>query len=385
MDAAQVLIRLLKCAWKNEELEKTGDEIALEQAYELAKYHCVEVMAYDALNRQEQKRLCAEAGKPGNEWMDAWKKRRQQAFLMNLTQLSEAERIFAGLEEAQIPFLPLKGYWMKQMYPKPDFRQMADLDILIEPELAEKAHGLMGRLGYRCEAYGKSDTDSYFMAPYVHVELHKRLIPPDRTPYAEYFERCWEKADAEEGYSYRYRMKWEDFYVYMTGHFAKHYFSSGSGIRSVMDFYVFTETFGDQLDWKYISGELEKTGLREFEADVQALSRVWFDGQEPTEKTWSMEDYILHSGTYGNVKNRVGHGLMDMSEEMGSVRRAKIRYLRSRLLPELSFMKTRYAILEKWPVLLPVFYVVRLGYSVLFRGRRMAAEWGAWRGWRRDE
>lgn len=120
--------------------------------------------------------------------MTEWRKCRDQAFLMGLTQQREALRVMEALENHEIAFLPLKGYWMKQMYPQPYYRQMADLDILIDADKAGQARKVMKALGYRTEDYGAGAHDSYFLEPYVSVELHRTLMT--QRNYAEYFSQA---------------------------------------------------------------------------------------------------------------------------------------------------------------------------------------------------
>lgn len=48
-----------------------------------------------------------------------------------------------AFEEEGIDCLPLKGIWMKQFYPDPSLRMMADLDILYRPEQLEKVESVL--------------------------------------------------------------------------------------------------------------------------------------------------------------------------------------------------------------------------------------------------
>lgn len=48
-----------------------------------------------------------------------------------------------AFEEEGIDCLPLKGIWMKQFYPDPSLRMMADLDILYRPEQLKKVESVL--------------------------------------------------------------------------------------------------------------------------------------------------------------------------------------------------------------------------------------------------
>jgi hypothetical protein len=53
----------------------------------------------------------------------------------------------------------------------------------------------------------------------------------------------------------------EDFYIYQMGHLYKHYSKGGSGIRSVLDTYIYLKRYEDILDRGYLDKEFEKMGI----------------------------------------------------------------------------------------------------------------------------
>ena len=76
---------------------------------------------------------------------------------------------------------------------------------------------------------------------------------------------------------YEYRLSDEDFYVFLIAHIAKHYRFGGTGIRSLLDLYVYEKSLTD-LDFKYIEGELEKIGLLVFYKKINAITFNWYSG-----------------------------------------------------------------------------------------------------------
>lgn len=64
-------------------------------------------------------------------------------------QRAELQAILEVTADAQVPLLPLKGaVTAHQLYPTPDFRQMADLDLLVQPDAWPAVSACMARLGY---------------------------------------------------------------------------------------------------------------------------------------------------------------------------------------------------------------------------------------------
>ncbi|HAM14311.1 MAG TPA: hypothetical protein DCP91_00300, partial [Eggerthellaceae bacterium] len=55
---------------------------------------------------------------------------------------------------------------------------------------------------------------------------------------------------------------------------------AGTGLRSLLDVYVWVRAKGGTLDWDRVSGELAKMGLAEFEARNRRLAMRLFGGAE---------------------------------------------------------------------------------------------------------
>ena len=70
------------------------------------------------------------------------------------TQHITVEQILKTFEENHIACMPLKGYLVKYLYPQPDMRLMADVDILIKDEQAEQVKKLMMDFGFTVEHQG---------------------------------------------------------------------------------------------------------------------------------------------------------------------------------------------------------------------------------------
>lgn len=92
--------------------------------------------------------------------------------------------------------------------------------------------------GYKAEHVGKGHDERWVE---YYSDIKDRLIP-DRTD-----DRC-----------YGYHMSDEDFYIYITSHAYKHYSGSGTGLRTLMDFYAYLNAKGDTFNLDYIRTECKK-------------------------------------------------------------------------------------------------------------------------------
>ena len=110
----------------------------------------------------------------------------------------------------------------------------------------------------------------------MNIEMHHCMIGENSLLDA-YYEDIWKRARQEEGKSHIYRLSWEDFYIFMIAHMAKHFQGGGCGIRSIVDMWLFSDRMKESLDWDYVRKELEKIELAQFErcrCDLVSVGKV---------------------------------------------------------------------------------------------------------------
>ena len=240
----------------------------------------------------------------------------------------ERTAVLDELEAAGIWYAPVKGSVMKDLYPMIGMRQMADNDILYDASRTADVKTIMERLGFVIDQYyGRSIHDHFFKPPVCNFEMHRMLFGAGHNQrLVDYYQDIKSRLLPDEGRSFGYHFSDEDFYVYMIAHEYKHYSGGGTGLRSLLDTYVFCRWKGEALDWPYIAGELDMLGIADFEEQNRSLALHLFDSEPLTEENEAMLDYILSSGTYGTVQNRVRNKV----SAYGNGRVAKLRYMQGR-------------------------------------------------------
>ena len=264
----------------------------------------------------------------------------------------EREQILHALEEAGIWYLPLKGVILRDYYPNPALRQMADTDILFDVSRSADVQRIMESFGFVKDPEDEIEHQEVYRKPPASVfEMHTMLFDTltDKRLY-EYYKNVEERL---LGDGFQRRMSHEDFYLYMIAHEYKHFYWGGIGLRALMDTYVFLKRFGEELDWKYIRSEAYRLGILEFETRNRTLARKVFSagttaGLEDEEKT--MLDYFVASGAFG-TQEFVIHNKM---REVG-----KFRYWLERTFLPMETIKYHYPLFYKHRILLPVLPVYR--------------------------
>lgn len=324
-----------------ERIEKTN----LEHLYQASQRHLLTAIVCEALKS---------AGIYDQKFHQAWAKSVRKVTAMQI----DMELLFAEMEKEKIWYMPLKGTVLKDFYPSIGLRQMADFDILFDKAFVQKVCNILITLGFTCEEFGKGNHDVYHKQPVSNFEMHKELFgETHKKEIYEYYHNIRPRLIKDEGNQYGYHFSNEDLYIYLTAHEYKHFSSGGTGLRSVLDIYVFWQKFGSQLDTDYITAETQKMGISDFEQQNRLLSLHLFGNKELTKTDHSILKYIISSGTYGTLQ----HGIESKINKYGSQKKGKrAAFLMNRLFLPLDEVKAYYPFYYKHKILLPALAFHRL-------------------------
>lgn len=275
--------------------------------------------------------------------------------------------LFNRFDRMGIWYMPLKGSVLKDYYPAYGMRQMSDHDILFDSSRADDVKSIMKSMGFSCKSFGTGVHDTYHKEPVSNFEMHRALFAPasgDRL--CDYYLNTKDRLVKDEGTGYGYHFSSEDFYIYMIAHEYKHYSVGGTGLRSLLDTYVYISKCGDKLDWKYITSEVQKLGIADFERQNRSLALHLFSNTALTDAEQEMLSYIISSGTYGTVEHSVENAI----RKAGS----KGRYLVSRLFLPMEIVKTCYPFFYWHKVFLPMLCLYRIGRALTVSWKRTRKE-----------
>lgn len=283
-------------------------------------------------------------------------------------QMYAIDTVLSAFEKNGIAHLPLKGVLLKKLYPRHEMRTMSDADILIRfDEYEEKIKPIMLESGFLEGT--ESDHELHWHSKTLFLELHKRIIPSYNKDYYSYFGDGWRLAKLDGEYKNRYKMSDEDRYIYLFTHLAKHYRNGGIGIKHMTDLWVCTFK-NPELDYKYIKAELEKLQLLKFYNNISSTLSVWFGDSPDTEMTDLITDFIFSSGAYGTFENKIAaDGARESQTGEQSINSRSFKRILSVIFLPFRYMKEKYPIVGKIPLLLPVFWVVRWFEGVFKKGR----------------
>ena len=363
-NVSEYFIKLIRSTIKDEIPSEKPEDIEWRDVLNLAAYHKVDEMVFCAVEKLRNK--------PDQMILDKMYAQHEKNQLVNTIQLAEAEMILNEITAKGIDILPLKGYVLKSLYPDSNYRQMGDLDYLLEEENLSKAGQILQELGYMADDVGLEDShDVYTKKPYLEVELHRRLLPPTEENHW-YTDNIWERLHRNKENQHIMEMNWEDFYLYHLLHFEKHYSMDGCGIRSVIDQYYLMKCLEDRLDWDYINEMLPKMNYVEFESMSRGLAMAWFDDGEMKKEWEGPAEFIINSGAFGTFEQYQKWVMERYKREEGI--NTKAGFFFRRMFMERERMEFSYPILKKHGWMLPFLWIHRLFKAVIFRRGRVRRE-----------
>lgn len=266
------------------------------------------------------------------------------------------ESVSELFEENKLPYMPLKGTVIRNMYPQGWMRTSCDIDVLVHDGDFENAVELLKKNGYTAnEAVTKHDIT--FDTPNgIKLELHYDLIEKEHISLpTEVLKTAWEHSCVTDGKKYEYVMSDGMMSFYHISHMAKHFVEGGCGVKPLLDLYVIKKS--GHYDCDETRKLLKDGGLDTFAEKAIKLCEAWFSDGGLDETTKIMQDYILSGGVSGTVTTQY----VTQQKKQGG----KKKYILSRIFIPYNDMKRRYPTLEKHKILLPFCHVHRW-FSLLF-------------------
>ena len=343
LNTGKIIIEIIKA-------QLTGGEYSLpvncdyKKLFKMAEMHKVTSLIAGAVVNDENA--------PDNV-KDIFKKELFKASMRYSAQEKEREELSHIFSDNGIKFCFLKGYKVSRYYPEPELRFMLDMDVFVEESKIAQAEEIVKGRGYVLNTFGDDKDIGYIKKPFLNIEIHKDLkydYDKGFTYYKGAFERLTQGELPGEMH-----MTNEDFYVYILSHTAHHFQTSGTGIKNVLDHFILKDKLLPECKANELYTALETVGLTEFSKRMDALSDYWFNGGKCDDDILEMAEYVLLSGVFGNETNNYLSGIL-----RGEYKESRLSYLLHRAFPPFNQMKVRYKILCRFPVLLPIMWIVRL-------------------------
>ncbi|CUU46370.1 nucleotidyltransferase domain-containing protein [Clostridium beijerinckii] len=392
MDAYQkIIINILKASiWKQKFRYDKNIIIEWPLLIKEAWEHDISSLIYYSLDRRYLKNIDIEI-------LEQWKK---EIFIANLIQRNNINyilNIVNGLKKHGIEIIVLKGIVLREFYPRPEFRTMGDVDILIKKNDYDKVKSYLVSIGYECIDEGKNEVHQGFTSKgKLEVEVHWNLINNKyfNGNIEEFENNLWNNSIEIDINGVNTRiLSSNDFFLHMCLHMAVHAKLSGFGLRQMYDLSVFIINKYNELDWDYLIKKVEQYKILKFTQGLISLCSKLFKIEVPKKILTNaingrqldlLLENILRSGVHGKKEEiddfqiLCRYGTNQYHIESNLLRIIKF------LFPGKSEMISRYSYAKKSYFLLPVAWMhrafrgicVKYGVINIFRNSKKAVSLG---------
>lgn len=340
----EYLLKAVGAVINSDEIPKMPEDINARLLLELIVKNSLQAIGYLALKGQSF------------EYNDRLERSYRTVVAREISQQAEADRIRKDFSENGIDFMFLKGSHLKKLYPAPELRFMADTDVLVRSDDVERAKKILLSHGFEQKMDNGKDvvlTKKSFLT----VELHNTLFVEEYYMY-DYFLSVWDKA--QKIGEHEYAMTDSDMYIYTAAHLAEHFTTGGACFRPTMDIYLMRKKMSDKLDFPYIEKEFEKLSVDDFVKKIERVADGMFGNSEKDASLEVTENFIV----LGPPVKNTGVASVDGKD------RSKTEMILSSLFPSMKHMQLLFPVLKKAPVLLPLFWAVRLFERLFSRNAR---------------
>lgn len=263
----------------------------------------------------------------------------------------------------------VKGIICRNLYPDPDFRATGDEDIVVSDKDYQICADVLKKCGFVEQEDKANETGFIHNKSGLKIEVHKSLFQN----YGVYSEFNLLLGDMYESSS---SLLYEDteilcpsadkHFLYLVLHAFKHFIGSGVGIRQVCDIAMLARE--NKINWAEIYKNCEQVGAAGFLNGVLVIANKYFGldisvikaaapSFDENMNVDSLIDDLLDGGIYGsNSTDRIHSGLLTLNKYNSSRNDEKI----STLFPTLDRMKKKYPFLNKYPIMLPIAWIMRL-------------------------
>ena len=282
-----------------------------------------------------------------------------QTIAVNFNKANMFEDISQKLSASKIPHMPVKGWYIRALYPVPELRTFGDIDILINKQDRQKVDEIFTENGYSIKDNWEP-TYSYDKGA-LRCEVHTELMDSDigkGEQVITFFSNALKTAQKDVGQ--RYSPEKSLHLMYLFCHLAKHLYSGGAGIRMYMDIALFLKAYGSSLDFEKLYEDSKKLNLDTFFKTVLSACSKWFEIALPFDTSDidsadldALKKYTFGADLFGKTRDKSIISLRN--DEAGS----KGSVLKDTLFPTAEKIEERYKFIKGRKYLLPIAWVAR--------------------------
>ncbi len=346
-----------------------------ERMYRMADYHKVANIVYLGV---------LGCGEPLPEkWRERFFEKYQESLLFGGHYKESVREVLTWLDMRNISCTVLTSEVIRELYRIPEAADTSPLRIYLDEGSYSLAKGYLVDMGYETDAVYEGLGERFVRLSSVSVELYYAL-PFQTAKYIKGMRRLLEEACGRESYKRVRALSVENEFIYRIALAVYRYVTDELTMREVIELQIFHSTLRDRIRMDIVNKRLKDFEVDELAEKILRISYMWvgdkmddYYGGLPEDMSPYdvLEERLL---TRGMIKHETDEQALKLDrlihKELEKERkeeerkrrreRAKERWesIKRRIrwvFPDYHYMSSIYPTLEKAPVLLPVFWIIR--------------------------
>lgn len=331
---------------KTLECTKDMNKVKLEDILKLSNAHDVEALVYTSI--VNTKYIASQDKEIQNLF-------RNQVIKRNVYQINLYNAVKSALENITregIEVIVLKGLVLRKYYPRPEYRTMGDVDIIVREADVKVAKKILIDDGW---SEGECvNSQVVFSKDNFVIELHWNLISNKVISQNNFDNVVWDNKVRIDGYNNNlYSLNLNYTLIYSITHLAKHIKYLGFGLRQLSDITLFIEAEKNNLDWNYIMSRIRELGLEKFTLVIIEICKRLFGLSINLESTVDYE--ISDSNINKLINNIIDGGVHGKNNEVDRFINTHKRII----FPSYNDLKGKYRYIKKCKLLIVFAWIQR--------------------------
>ncbi|OPJ62712.1 nucleotidyltransferase domain-containing protein [Clostridium oryzae] len=232
------------------------------------------------------------------------------ASVLQIQHMKQVEKVFKEFNDNKISVIGLKGAALRNLYPRPEFRTMSDLDLLVRKGDIENSEKILLKLGYVRFGITKNHL-SFKHKRFLNIDLHWTIDDKRGEGNVSDLENeIWNNTiKMSIGQASFLSLSWEDMLIHLLIHMAGHVVYSGFGIRQMCDVVLVIERKGHLINWESFYNKIRTIRIEKLMVVVFMACKSLFGMEVPeivnnrikdeNENLNKFINYICLGGVYG--------------------------------------------------------------------------------------
>ena len=376
------LVGIVSSVIRQDDLRVAYSRLDWERMFRLSDFHKVSNIVYLG--------ILGKGDSLPDKWQERFFERYQEALLFGENCREQITEILTWLDMREISCTLLTYEFIRDFYKIPEMADNQALQVLLDEENYFYAKGYLIDLGYEVDSSYKGMGERLHRVSGVSIMLYSHL--PFRTAkYIKNMTRLLETAICKEPYNYIHMLPPESEFIYRMAGAAYRYVTDELTLREVLDLLHYHMIWRDELHREAVRKHLAEFQIEDLAEKILRISYMWFGDKkdnyfqnQPEDMSVHdvLEDRLLTKGIINHETDEQALRLQSIiqreidkekQKETWELRREKWERQKEKVMkkvrwafPDYHYMSSIYPTVEKAPVLLPVFWVIR-GVRLMLR------------------